>query len=125
MIFLIFWLGSAPPPGFLSFEKLLLDGPKKKTPCNRSLRQRDECYPSTVRVPPNQRHSILLTSYRAVMQEACTLYSSVAGAGGRPQAAVDVSLLISKQRSWHPKVPGEATVRNISKKCCHKMALRS
>ena len=32
MIFLIFWLGSAPPPGFLSFEKLLLDGPKKKPP---------------------------------------------------------------------------------------------
>ena len=44
--------------------------------------------------------------------------------GGRPQAVVGVSLLISKQRSWYPKVPGEATVRNIFKKCSHKMELR-
>ena len=34
------------------------------------------------------------------------------------------SFLSVKQRSWHPKVPGEATVRNISKKCSHKMELR-
>ena len=29
----------------------------------------------------------------------------------------------NRPKSWHPKVSGEATVRNISEKCRHKLAL--
>ena len=84
----------------------------RENPC-KAYRQGDACSPS-----PSEFLRISDICSFPLTRLYIVLY------GGRPQAVVGVSLLISKQRSWYPKVPGEATVRNTFKKGSHKMELR-
>ena len=71
---------------------------------------------------PQARSEFLRISDICSFPVHCTLRWPVQVAVQNPHW---VSAFLSvKQRSWYPKVPGEATVRNISKKCSHKMELR-
>ena len=68
---------------------------------------------------PQARSEFLRISDICSFPVHCTLRWPVQVAVQNPHW---VSAFVSvKQRSWYPKVTGEATVRNISKKCSHKM----
>ena len=101
---------AAPPPGFRVFEKVLLMVQKKKKFARRAK--------TPAKLIAKETHVPQARSEFLRINDICSSLSRlyIVLYGGRPQAVVGVSLLISKQRSWYPKVPGEATVRNTFKK---------